>query len=161
MVFVSNKEDMVFRTFDVLPFRFLRKSRFEEEIDKLCRDLLLELERRQDRWIRFQTEPDGVVCAVNLQKLIYVEARGKLCVLRSTASIQEVRVKLSDMEQLLRPHDFLQVHRSYLVNPYYIYRIDADTVLLDQGERVPLSRRRREKLTQAFFRWSRGEDTHD
>ena len=161
VVFVSNKEDMVFQTFDVLPFRFLRKSRFAEEIDKLCQDLLLELERRQERWLRFQTEPDGVVCSVNIQKLVYVEARGKLCVLRSTIGTQEVRVRLSDMEQMLKPHGFLQVHRSYLVNPYYIYRIDADTVLLDQGERVPLSRRRREGLTQEFFRWSRGEDVYD
>lgn len=157
VIFVSNKEDMVFQTFDVLPFRFLRKSRFAEEIDKLCQDLLLELERRQERWLRFQTEPDGVVYSVNIQKLIYVEARGKLCLLHSAANNQEIRSRLSDLERQLKPHGFLQVHRSYLVNPYYIYRIDTDTVLLDQGERVPLSRRRREQLTEEFFRWSRGE----
>lgn len=157
VVFVSNKEDMVFQTFEVLPFRFIRKSRFSEELDKLCRDMLLELERRQEKWLRLRTEPDGVIYSVNIQKLIYVEARGKLCLLRSTASDQEVRIRLSDLERQLKPHGFLQVHRSYLVNPYYIYRIDADTVLLDQGERVPLSRRRREQLTEEFFRWSRGE----
>jgi len=158
VVFVSNKEDMVFQTFEVLPFRFIRKARFELEFDKLCRDLLVELERRQDKWLRLQTEPDGVVYSVNVQKLVYVEAQGKFCLLRSTVNTQEIRIKLSELEQLHRPHGFLQVHRSYLVNPYYIYRIDVDTVLLDQGERVPLSRRRREQLTEEFFRWSRGEE---
>ncbi|MCD7802600.1 MAG: hypothetical protein LUH09_06855 [Clostridiales bacterium] len=42
-------------------------------------------------------------------------------------------------------------------NPYYIYRIDADTVLLDTGETVPLSRRRRAQIKEAYFQWSRCE----
>jgi DNA-binding LytR/AlgR family response regulator len=70
--------------------------------------------------------------------------------------VKEIRAKLKELETQLLPFGFLQIHRSYLVNPYYIYRIDMNEVLLDNGQKLPLSRRRREQITEAFFAWSRG-----
>ncbi|MGM9536871.1 MAG: LytR/AlgR family response regulator transcription factor [Candidatus Onthomonas sp.] len=157
VVFVSNKEELVFQTFDVQPFRLVRKSRFQEEIDKLCQDLIQELERRSDKWLRFSDESDGTVYSVNIRRLVYVEARGKYCRLCSVEKAEEVKIRFQDICRQLEPDSFIQVHRSYLVNPYYIYRIDLDTVLLDQGETVPLSRRRRNQIKEEYFRWSRCE----
>ncbi|MCC8129188.1 MAG: LytTR family DNA-binding domain-containing protein [Clostridiales bacterium] len=157
VVFVSNKEEMVFQTFEVQPFRFVRKRRFQKEIDGLVRALTQELERRGDKWLRFSSESDGTVYSVNIRKLVYVEARGKSCRLRSVEMTEEVRVQFQTLCRQLEEDAFIQVHRSYLVNPYYIYRIDADTVLLDTGETVPLSRRRRAQIKEAYFQWSRCE----
>ncbi|MCC8065320.1 MAG: LytTR family DNA-binding domain-containing protein [Clostridiales bacterium] len=157
VVFVSNKEELVFQTFEVQPFRFVRKRRFQKEIDDLIRALVQELERRIDWYLRFSNESDGTVYSVNVRKLVYVEASGKTCLLRSVEGTEEVRVQFQALIQQLTEHSFIQTHRSYLVNPYYIYRIDADTILLDTGESVPLSRRRREKIKDTYFRWSKGE----
>ncbi|MCD8142687.1 MAG: LytTR family DNA-binding domain-containing protein, partial [Clostridiales bacterium] len=157
VVFVSNKEELVVQAFEVQPFRFVRKRRFQREIDDLIRALVQELERRTDRYLRFSNESDGTVYSVNIRKLVYVEASGKTCLLRSTEGCEEVRVQFQALYQHLAEHSFIQTHRSYLVNPYYIYRIDMDTILLDTGETIPLSRRRRDNIKDAYFRWSKGE----
>ena len=156
VVFVSNKESLVFQTFDVRPFRFVRKHRFAREVDMLCTDLIAELERRNDQWLRFRNSRDDTVYSINVQKLMYVEVFDKICRFYSVNHTREIRIKLKELEEHLIPFGFLQIHRSYLVNPYYIYRIDTDIVLLDNGQQLPLSRRRREWVTEAFFTWSRG-----
>lgn len=51
---------------------------------------------------------------------------------------------------------FLKIHRSYLVNLQHISLIEKESVLLDQGSRVPMSRRRREEIKQQFQRWLMG-----
>lgn len=158
VVFISGKESLVFQTFDVQPFRFVRKNLFFQEIDKLCRDLIGELERRSERWLRFQLESDGTIYSVNVQRLLYVEADRKLCKLYTMdGGIKEIKIHFRGMAEQLLPIGFIQIHRSYLVNPYYIFRIDMDTVLLDRGEQLPLSRNRRSQVKEDFFRWSRGE----
>lgn len=156
VVFVSNKEALVFQTFQVQPFRFVRKNHFSAEIDVLCRDLENELARRGDKWLRFHADQENAVYSINVRKLMYVEACGKYCRLYSTGKTHELKSRLKDLMTPLAEHDFIQIHRSYLVNPYYIYRIDTDTVLLDGGQELPLSRNRREAARDAFFCWSIG-----
>lgn len=155
IVFISNKEELVFQTFDVQPFRFVRKSRFASEIEKLCQDLMVEMDRRSDKWLRFMDNREAVY-SVNIRKLMYVEALGKLCRLVSEESVKEVRIQFNELVETLDKHGFIQIHRSYLVNPYYIYRIDLEDVLLDCGVQLPLSRRRRSQIKEQFFDWSRG-----
>lgn len=155
VVFISNKEDLVFQTFDVQPFRFIRKNFFSEEIDKLCLDLMGEMDRRSDKWLRFEDQ-QGTIHAVNIRKLLYAEAAGKLCRLVTAESEEEIRYRFNDLAELLKKDSFIQIHRSYMANPYYIFRIDKETVLLDNGTVLPLSRRRRDEIKDLFFEWSRG-----
>ncbi len=154
VVFVSNKEEMVFQTFEVQPFRFVRKRRLRQEISSTLLAVTQELNRRQDKWLRFHNETDGTVYSVNIRKLLYIEAQGKYCNLVSEDGNQQVRHQLQIFVDKLEGECFIQVHRSYLVNPHHIYRIDADTVLLDTGATVPISRRRRNQIKEDYFRWS-------
>ena len=154
IVFVSAKEQMVFQTFEVQPFRFIRKTFFEEELDGLCRDLVRELEKRNEKWLRFYNEIEDKVYAVNINKLIYVEARNKECCLVSTNEEQNIKIKLGDLEESLASYSFIKVHRSYLVNPMHIFKIDQDEVKLTGDRTIPLSRRRRELIKEMYFNWS-------
>lgn len=155
VVFISNRAELVFQTFEVSPFRFIRKTHFTEEIDRVCRDMLEQFRRAEAQWLRFSNEKDDTVYALNVQKLLYVEARGKLCRFRSADGEKEIRIPLGSIAEKLSPFHFIQPHRSYLVNPACIYRIDADTVLLDNGEGVPISKYRREQTKEAYFDWCR------
>ncbi len=157
IVFISNKEELVFQTFDVQPFRFVRKRRLNEELENLCRALTSELEKRMDVRLRFDNEVDGSVLSLSINKLIYIEARGKFCMLKTTEGEDEIRIQFQELQDKLAQFSFMQPHRSYLVNPRFIYRIGKDEILLDGGEQLPISRRRREKIKEAYFRWSRAE----
>lgn len=52
---------------------------------------------------------------------------------------EEVKTGFQSLNERLKSFAFIQVHRSYCVNPDYIYQISADTVLLDQGRAYRLA----------------------
>lgn len=59
--------------------------------------------------------------------------------------------KISDVEEALAEQDFVRIHKSYVVNLKHIRNIFKDTVTLENGEELPLSRHRSKELRQQFL----------
>lgn len=59
---------------------------------------------------------------------------------------------LKDYEEMLAPLGFLRVHRSALVNRAHIAHLDEGQVVLKNGARVEISRRRREEVMKVLAR---------
>lgn len=58
---------------------------------------------------------------------------------------------LKEHEELLKEHDFLRPHKSHLVNTRYIksfVKQDGGYIMLTDGTKVPVSRRKREKVIE-------------
>lgn len=68
----------------------------------------------------------------SLRKLVIVEKK------RST----EVYGKLSELEELLKNYGFYRCHQSFLVNELYIREYRRKELLLNNLERIPVSRSR-------------------
>ena len=66
-----------------------------------------------------------------------------------------VRCTITKLERELTSYHFFRIHRGYLVNFRYVYRIDTGHVILDNGEKLPLSRHRRKEALQLFFGYIR------
>lgn len=49
------------------------------------------------------------------------------------------------------PDSFAVTHQSFIVNLGRVRRVDSGELLLDTGERIPLSKRRRGEVREAFF----------
>ena len=46
LIFVSSQDDAVYDSFSAAPFRFLRKSRLQEELPRIVQDALKELQKK-------------------------------------------------------------------------------------------------------------------
>jgi two-component system LytT family response regulator len=58
---------------------------------------------------------------------------------------------LKDYESILVDYGFIRVHKSHLVNMRYVTRVDRDGMLwLQNGDVVPVSRRRKEEVMQVL-----------
>lgn len=55
------------------------------------------------------------------------------------------------MEESLSEQSFFRIHKSYVVNLKHIRNIFKDTVTLENGEALPLSRHRSKELRQQFL----------
>lgn len=62
----------------------------------------------------------------------------------------EVYAKLSDLMKKL-PNNFVQCHKSYVVNMGCIQELSQGHVLLITGERIPISQQRRKEVREAFL----------
>ena len=61
---------------------------------------------------------------------------------------------LKENEELLGQHDFIRPHKSHLVNIKYIksyIRQDGGYILMSDGTRIPVSRRKKDKIMEIIF----------
>lgn len=81
-----------------------------------------------------------------LSDILYVESNDTEVWIHATDG-QKYRNKtpISQWENLLGI-DFLRIHRSYLVSRAHIVKADADTLTLDAGQELPVSRKYRDQL---------------
>ena len=57
---------------------------------------------------------------------------------------------LDFLEEELREHGYIRVHRSYLVNCEYIYELKSDYVILKDGQSLAMSRGRLEAVKKVY-----------
>lgn len=152
MVFVSSHESLVFNTFEVEPFRFIRKGQFEVSLAPLVSDLLIKLKKNGQRTI-YLTEPGtGDIYSFYMSDLHYIEAQRKDCRLRTRDRDVYLRCQISVLEKQLEKWSFIKCHRSYLVNWRCIFLIGKNTIRLTNGEEIPLSRAHSNAVRLAFMR---------
>lgn len=151
VVFISNKEELVFQTFEVQPFRFVRKSHFVEEERSTVQAVVRELGRARAHVVTISEPSSGRSWRVDTAELVFVEARGKLCDLHGPGGTLTVKLRLQDIEGLLAGHGFIKPHRSYLVNVRFVFCIGRDAVELDDKTLIPLSRNRVAEVKRQFM----------
>ena len=156
VVFISNKEELVFQTFEVQPFRFIRKSQFDALLPSLADQLRDELSRRHPKLLKIVEAQSGDVYAFDVHTILYIEAQGKYCRVVTTDTDTTVRCRLMDLESQLNGEPFLRPHRSYLVNCRYIFHIGKTELILTEHSAIPVSRGKQETIKQQFLAYTTG-----
>ena len=156
IVFISAKEEMGYDTFRVQPLAFVRKSCFSRDIKKAMETVMEHLRKPADTEITFYDEL-GHPILLNINRIAYVEAKEKYQDIVSIDSHQMIRCAISDLENALESYRFIRIHRGYLVNFRYIYRIDTNHIILDDGQKLPLSRHRKKEVQRLFLEYARTE----
>lgn len=151
IIFISNREELVFQSFEVRPFRFVRKNHFSEELPSLINDIKRELDSHKSHFISIEEQNSTRVCSFNINDIMYIEVIGKNCHIHTTDNEYAVKYKLSDFENLLHNYGFLLPHRSFLVNYRYIFSIQKDFIILDNKIQIPLSRKKISSIKEQFL----------
>lgn len=150
IVFISNREEYVFKSFSVRPFRFLRKIDLEGEIHSIIRDIIQEFNRKDPEFLLLET---ATACLkVNPYEIVYVECNDKTLRIVTEGKEHLLRYKISDLEAKLQRYGFLRTHKGYLVNYRYVFSIEKNEVILDTKERIPLSKHRIAEVKDQFRR---------
>ena len=135
------------------PFRFIRKSRFSQEIGEALENYLRK--RREQKAMYFFSVDDGKR-PVNVVSLIYAEVQSHKLTVHCEEESFEANGNLSDVEKAIAGYGFVRIHKSYLVNLRYISLIRKSEIILDDGTSLPLSRRKLESVKMELVRFARG-----
>ncbi len=157
ILFVSRHDELVYSSLRFRPFRFIRKSRLEEELpeslDALNRTYL---KRNEGKKLSFQAKTGEVF--LDTAEIEYIEIYGHwLQVHVSGGKDIMCYGSLSDFEQRLSSFGFVRTHKSYLVNCKYIYAIEKGQVVMDDGTGILLSRYKTEEVRKTFREYMRSE----
>ena len=142
VIFISNRDDLVFDTFKVHPFGFVRKRRFIKDLSDVV-ELYMKTYRSTEKpqTVVFHFNNNEIVMQV--QEIKYIESeRSYQCIYREDGG-EPVRLResMDALTRQLEPLGFIRIHKGYIVNFAYIRRIDSKTVTMTGNVEIPVSRR--------------------
>jgi DNA-binding LytR/AlgR family response regulator len=152
IIYISGREELVFDTFDVSPFGFIRKTTFFNEISGVISRYLEYHGNEQFRRLTIETADD--VLTLDIGNITYIEGIGKYQEIHIIGADKPIRVKstLNFFDEKLIDHGFARSHRAYLVNCQYVRRIEDSFILLTNGETLPLSKSKAKDFKSTFMR---------
>lgn len=154
VVFISNKEELVFQTFEVQPFRFIRKSEYDKQLPALVDAITTKLNHQNSYMMKILEPSSGDVYSFDVKNILYVEAQRKNCRIVTTTGDLVIHCKLMEIEEKLADFFFIKPHRSYLVNCRYIFYIGKSNLQLTNKEEIPISRGKVDEVKQLFLEYT-------
>ncbi|HKH41240.1 MAG TPA: LytTR family DNA-binding domain-containing protein [Solirubrobacterales bacterium] len=97
----------------------------------------------------------GGIRLLSRSSVLYVQARGDYVRIVADGGRFLVRGQIAGFEQSWTPFGFIRVHRGYLVNLHRVIELrprpnGTGIAVLDDGEEVPVSRRKRVELRRTL-----------
>lgn len=147
IIFITGYSEFMQDGYDVEALHYLLKP---VDKDKLFAVLdRYASRRRTDSRVIFQSGGESV--CLNSDDIVYIEAFGK-----------KTQLLLKDGKEILLTcglnataqelgNEFISCHRSYIVNLGYIHSISKTEITLDNGRKIPLSRRLYDSVNKAFI----------
>ena len=90
---------------------------------------------------------------VSAKEILYFEARKNGCYIKTEHTIQKNDKSLLHWESQVPPTLFFRCHKKYLVNFHAVKQIRNHMLLLKNGEKIPVSRRKWTLLKIAFMKF--------
>ncbi|MHC1748677.1 MAG: LytR/AlgR family response regulator transcription factor [Cellulosilyticaceae bacterium] len=60
---------------------------------------------------------------------------------------------IRDIENQMKLFGFERIHKSYVVNLRYVCNINKDTITMENGDKLPLSKHRHKTVTKMFYKY--------
>ena len=149
LIFITSAEEYVYDAFEVEAFRYLLKP---ADDFKLEQSLFAAVEKkRKNPGNFFIFHRNHEVIKINLDEVFYFEITGRVIKAHLKMGCEEFYGKISTLEESLLDLEFFRCHKSYLVNLKFVESFSKTEIIMENGDRLFLSRRRTEAFSKAFL----------
>ena len=140
IAFVSGYSDYAFDGYLVNAIRYIMKP-FDSKPIRDCLNIALSrLTLFQGDRLQLQTKQQRY--ALSISKILYLEVQGREVRFYTTEfGCVKVSGRLGNFEQSLPASVFGRCHKSYIVNIMFVHKLDASSVTLADGTRLPVGRK--------------------
>ncbi len=136
IIFVTRKEELAHLGYIYGAFRFVRKSRLDQDLCETAESLNRSLSLSGE-YISFKT-PTGKIM-ITVKDIKFLKVNGHSVILYSPDE-RRICGTMQEHEERLKNRGFIRIHKSYLVNFKYLNSLERKSVKLTTGEELPLSR---------------------
>lgn len=157
IVFATAYAEYAVQGYDVQALDYLLKP---IELDKVKRVLKRHLDRQPAVVEKVTLESQGEVIKLALDDILYVEVNRRECEIHTLNGPVTVSRTLKELSEELSD-DFIQTHRSYLVNVSHMNRLLKTDIELSNGTVVPVSRRLVKQVQEQFVMHNKGAVFYD
>lgn len=155
IVFVTGIPDFIAEGYEVSAVHYLLKPIAEEKLFTVLDRAYARLDMPEA--VLLLREGDGGR-RVPQKDILYIEAYSHDVTIHTAAGAIPARLPLAELAPMLEAGAFVRCHRGYIVGLRHVRSIERDEVVLDGGERLPLSRRARPQMHAAFVQFYRRDE---
>lgn len=159
IVFLTSSAFFAVESYSVDATDYLLKPITAEKLYASMDKLSSRLSKTENHGIAVK-DTDGRITKVLWNQLMYLEAMGHYVLLHHTnGTTTKTFLSFSSLlEQLQSQTDFVQSHRSYVVNLRYVHRIGKRELIMLNGAQIPLPKSRHQHLSDRFHETIFGGD---
>lgn len=153
IIFVTNRDDLVYDAINYRPFSFIRKTRINDELEPVINRLIEKKLKKQEF---FEFEVDNKIIKRLTRDIMYMESQGHYIILKCTDGIDyKIRGKIYEFEIEMHKYAFVRIHSGYLVNISHVQFVKYSGVSMDDGTTLPISRRKFEDIKNRHLEYVR------
>lgn len=149
LIFISSSRGYVFEAYDVEAFQYLVKPVEQGKLRSILQRAVVKLQKDSREFILIQTK--GQTRKLFLKNIYYFEIRGRVISVHSTDGIFQYYGQIGGLEEHLQDKGFFRCHKSFLVNLSCISRYGHQELILDNGEKIPMAKRRQAVFEQEMM----------
>lgn len=157
IVFITSHTKYAVKAFELSVFRYIPKSELEACLPLALRDACRLLQKNTSA--TYVIESPRKVQKIAVDEILYIYKQQKYAVI--VLGGEEISVRKS-LEQVLKElgglqkdGGFLMVERGYIVNLFHVDRMEEQTLYLDDGTTIPVSRRNQNAVRSAVVSYWR------
>lgn len=154
IIFITAKTDLVYSSFEYQPFDFIRKNTGDLKAELLKVFERLRRHFEQSRIIEIIDSRVPISVAIN--DIIYIQSDRHYLLYytkkRDSNDPIKERSTLPEKENEYKKYSFIKTHSRYMVNAEHIARFDIllNTIVMDNGSKVPISRKYRDSALDEY-----------
>ncbi len=150
LIFVSSSREYVFEAYDVEAFQYLLKPVEDRKLKKVLQKAVGKTERRSQEFLIVSRERQKK--KLYLDEIYYFEIKGRVVDVHGTEGIFTYYEQIGELEDKLRDKGFFRCHKSYLINLKYVCGYNRQEVILENGEKIVIAKRRYDKFVQEVLK---------
>lgn len=153
LIFISSSRDYVWKAYDVEAFQYFVKPVDEKKLKQVLQRAVLKIEHRSQEFILVNRERQKT--KLFLDDIYYFEIQGRRIEIHGTGDVVAYYEQIGVLEESLRGKGFFRCHKSYLINLKYVNAYNKQEVILDNGIRIVIAKRRYEEFCREALEYMR------
>lgn len=148
IVYISGVEGYAMELFEIRPLHFLIKPINQEKIIMVI-DKARQLIEKYEQVFEFSY--NKAIERLHIKNIIYFTSEARRIKIITIDQCREFYGKLSEVENQYSPN-FIRIHKSYLVNRYYISEYTYENIRLFNGELLNITRQYRNEVRKSLMK---------
>lgn len=147
-IILSSSREFILDGYDISAVNYIIKPASTERIEK---ELLRAIDIQENNKKFYEINKSGNTVLLKLNNIYYFEVDHRKINVHKKENVIDYYEKLENVEKDLDDRGFKRCHRSYVINISKIKEFKSNEVKLLNGEVVPVGRKYKENLKEAFF----------
>ena len=150
LIFVSSSREYVFEAYDVEAFQYLLKPVDDRKLKNVLQKAIVKTQSRSQEFIIVSRERQKK--KLFLDDIYYFEIKGRIVDAHGPEGIFTYYEQIGELENKIRDKGFFRCHKSYLINLKYVDGYSRKEVVLENGEKIVIAKRRYDEFVQEMLK---------